>query len=214
MTRSYPAAVGDTTRRSRQIFGVKKPKVGNSRCRTWVAMQLICPCLIGRKDLMTRSYPAAVGDTTRRSRQIFGVKKPKVQSGSHARQQQPQLTPPVGWTGGGGLVQKASNSRCRTRVAMQLICPCLIGRKDLMTRSYPAAVGDTTRRSRQIFGVKKPKVQSGSHARQQQPQLTPPVGWTGGGGLVQKVGSPVGWTGGGGLVQKVGPPRKYLEPQN
>ena len=29
----------------------------------WVAMQLICPCLIGRKDLMTRSYPAAVGDT-------------------------------------------------------------------------------------------------------------------------------------------------------
>ena len=26
-------------------------------------MQLICPCLIGRKDLMTRSYPAAVGDT-------------------------------------------------------------------------------------------------------------------------------------------------------
>ena len=26
-------------------------------------MQLICPCRIGRKDLMTRSYPAAVGET-------------------------------------------------------------------------------------------------------------------------------------------------------
>jgi hypothetical protein len=28
-------------------------------------MQLICPCLIARKDLMTKFYPAAVGDTTR-----------------------------------------------------------------------------------------------------------------------------------------------------
>ena len=35
----------------------------------------------GRKHLMRRSYPAAVGDTTRRSRQIFVVKKQKVQSG-------------------------------------------------------------------------------------------------------------------------------------
>ena len=40
-----------------------------------------------------------------------------------------------------GVVSRVS--RCRTRVAMQLICPCLIGRKDLMTRSYPAADGDT-----------------------------------------------------------------------
>ncbi len=47
----------------------------------------------GRKHLMRRSYPAAVGDTTPRSRQIFVVKKQKVQSGSHARQQRPQLTP-------------------------------------------------------------------------------------------------------------------------
>src|SRR5271169_6611895 len=41
------------------------------------------------------------------------------------------------------LMTRSRRSRCRTRVAMQLICPCLIGRKDLMTRSYPAAVGDT-----------------------------------------------------------------------
>ena len=42
--------------------------------------QLICPCLIGRKHLMRRSYPAAVGDTTPRSRQIFVVKKRKVKA--------------------------------------------------------------------------------------------------------------------------------------
>jgi hypothetical protein len=28
-------------------------------------VRLICPCLVGRKDLMTKFYPAAVGDTTR-----------------------------------------------------------------------------------------------------------------------------------------------------
>ena len=27
------------------------------------AAPLICPCLVGRKDLMTKFYPAAVGDT-------------------------------------------------------------------------------------------------------------------------------------------------------
>ena len=52
---------------------------------------------------MRRSYPAAVGDTTPRSRQIFVVKKQKVQSGSHARQQWPQLTSGVGWTGRWGF---------------------------------------------------------------------------------------------------------------
>jgi hypothetical protein len=46
----------------------------------------------------------------------------------------------------------------RTRLNSAVICPCLIGRKHLMRRSYPVAVGDTTR---QIFVVKKQKVQSG-----------------------------------------------------
>ena len=55
-----------------------------------------------------------------------------------------------------------ANSRCRTRVAMQLICPCLIGRKDPMTRSYPAAVGDTANAwSDKVFVVKMRQVQSG-----------------------------------------------------
>ena len=61
----------------------------------------------------------------------------------------------------------------RTRLNGAVICPCLIGRKHLMRRSYPAAVGDTTTRSRQIFVVKKQKVQSRSHARQQRPQIDP-----------------------------------------
>ena len=46
-------------------------------------------------------------DITPRSGQIFVVKKQKVQSGSHARQQRPQLTPGVGWTGRWG-----SRGRC------------------------------------------------------------------------------------------------------
>ena len=35
------------------------------------------------------------------------------------------------------LFNRAQNGR-----PVQLICPCLIGRKDLMTKFYPAAVGD------------------------------------------------------------------------
>ena len=34
-----------------------------SRTQNGRPAQLICPCLIGRKDLMTKFYPAAVGDT-------------------------------------------------------------------------------------------------------------------------------------------------------
>ena len=53
------------------------------------------------------------------------------------------LTPPPRWTMGGGpgggfLARK-------TAAPVQLICPCVVGRKDLMTKFYPAAVGDTTR---------------------------------------------------------------------
>ena len=33
--------------------------------KTAAPVQLICPCVVGRKDLMTKFYPAAVGDTTR-----------------------------------------------------------------------------------------------------------------------------------------------------
>jgi hypothetical protein len=36
-----------------------------SRAQNGRPVQLICPCLVGRKDLMTKFYPAAVGDTTR-----------------------------------------------------------------------------------------------------------------------------------------------------
>jgi hypothetical protein len=35
-----------------------------SRTQNGRPAQLICPCLIGRKDLMTKFYPAAVGDTS------------------------------------------------------------------------------------------------------------------------------------------------------
>jgi len=43
------------------------------------------------------------------------------------------------------LREGASVTRAQTAAPVQLICPCLIGRKDLMRMSYPAAVGDTTR---------------------------------------------------------------------
>src|SRR5271169_2846660 len=98
-----------------------------SRCRTRVAMQLICPCLIGRKDLMTRSYPAAVGDTANAGSDKIFVAMPDT-----------TLAPaidPGGMMDRPGVVSRKKlialpRSRCWTRVAMQLICPCLIGRKD------------------------------------------------------------------------------------
>ena len=63
---------------------------------------------------------------------------------------------------GSRVQERKKTSRCRTPVAMQLICPCLIGRKDLMTRSYPAAVGDTANAgSDKVFVVMMRQVQSG-----------------------------------------------------
>ena len=46
--------------------------------------------------------------------------------------------------GCGGRLFTASLAR-KTAAPVQLICPCVVGRKDLMTKFYPAAVGDTTR---------------------------------------------------------------------
>ena len=44
----------------------------------------------------------------------------------------------------GAAAQNALAPR-KTAAPVQLICPCVVGRKDLMTKFYPAAVGDTTR---------------------------------------------------------------------
>ena len=48
---------------------VDRPPTLSACCRlarkTAAPVQLICPCVVGRKDLMTKFYPAAVGDTTR-----------------------------------------------------------------------------------------------------------------------------------------------------
>ena len=37
----------------------------------------------------------------------------------------------------------AKNAHAQNGRPVQLICPCLIERKDMMTKFYPAAVGDT-----------------------------------------------------------------------
>ena len=72
-----------------------------SRAQNGRPVQLICPCVVGRKDLMTKFYPAAVGDTTRtRVRQ-------SLRSGRWCRHNRrckpPPLTPGVRWTGRGVL---------------------------------------------------------------------------------------------------------------
>ena len=113
---------------------------GRSRAKSQTRMLLaqpagICHDVLGLNYLDGLSKCAADGDTVscaaadRPAHRIFPTGSGK-------------KTLPHAWTGRGRSRAK-SCSRCRTRVAMQLICPCLIGRKDLMTRSYPAAVGDT-----------------------------------------------------------------------
>jgi hypothetical protein len=68
-----------------------------------------------------------------------------------------------------------------------------------MTRSYRAAVGDATRRIRQIFIVTMPDVQP--NLMHDRPQLTPGLCWTGRGGLARDAGVDIivaqGWEAGG-----------------
>ena len=51
---------------------------------------------------------------------------------------------PVMWQSQAAGSPRLSLAR-KTAAPVQLICPCVVGRKDLMTKFYPAAVGDTTR---------------------------------------------------------------------
>ena len=113
------------------------------KCHLWVTaapVQLICPCVVGRKDLMTKFYPAAVGDTHRG--------QTKSSSGSGAGiilvVQAAATDPGVRWTGR-GVIWRYKCHLWVTAAPVQLICPCVVGRKDLMTKFYPAAVGDTSR---------------------------------------------------------------------
>ena len=72
MTKFYPAAVGDTRTRVRQSLRREDGAgiIGGGLARKTAApVQLICPCVVGREDLMTKFYPAAVGDTRTRVRQ-------------------------------------------------------------------------------------------------------------------------------------------------
>ena len=83
-----------------------------------ITVQLICPCLIGPKDLMRRCYPAAVGDTANAgSDKVFVVNMRQVH---HER---PQLTPGVCWTGRGGLARKVRGGLTRNYGAVDLSVP-------------------------------------------------------------------------------------------
>ena len=96
------------------------------------------------QSALTRSTSPGRGDLrSQLSREA--LTSARVDWGKASIRPHPMLDRPGGHLG----VQGDCSLARKTAAPVQLICPCVVGRKDLMTKFYPAAVGDTRTRVRQ-----------------------------------------------------------------